>query len=196
MLRLHRNFENTKGRGGDPLVEDVDELMSLGTWRTRTSPTAMLVLDGVGGEVDDADVVTVDQSGLWQGVVQLHKPLMKPAHLHHVVGHDVVPHLSAQTGDDILMLRGPGDEVVAQEHRVARSGSTSVETTSLVSISVDDEVWRRGAMKKHAMMEKEKSKWKSWRWGTDSDGEGQVIVWVHDINHTMESHIALSIDVY
>jgi hypothetical protein len=28
----------------------------------------VLVLDGVGGEVDGADVVTVDQSGPWQGL--------------------------------------------------------------------------------------------------------------------------------
>jgi hypothetical protein len=32
-----------------------------------------LVLNEVGGEVDGVDVVTVDQSGPRQGVVQLHK---------------------------------------------------------------------------------------------------------------------------
>jgi hypothetical protein len=32
-----------------------------------------LVLNGVGGELDDADIVAVDQSGPRQGVVQLHK---------------------------------------------------------------------------------------------------------------------------
>jgi hypothetical protein len=39
-----------------------------------------LMLDGVGGEVGGADVVAIDQSGLRQGVVQLHKQLMKPTH--------------------------------------------------------------------------------------------------------------------
>jgi hypothetical protein len=34
-----------------------------------------LVLNGVGGEVDGVDVVTVDQSGPRQGAVQLHKQL-------------------------------------------------------------------------------------------------------------------------
>jgi hypothetical protein len=38
------------------------------------------VLNGVGGEIDSADVVAVDQSGPQQGVVQLHKQPTKPAH--------------------------------------------------------------------------------------------------------------------
>jgi hypothetical protein len=85
--------------------------------------------------------------------VQLHKQLSKPTHLCHTVGHGAVLHLSAQMGDDILTLRGPGDEVVAQEHRVARSGSVSVGTTDPVSISVDDEVRCRGTVKKQAEVE-------------------------------------------
>jgi hypothetical protein len=109
-----------------------------------------LVLNGVGGEVDGADVVTVDQSGPRQGAVQLHKQLLKPTRLCQAVGHGAVLHLSARTRDDALMLRGPGDEVVAQEHCVAQSGPTSVGTTSPVIISVDDEVRRRGAAKKQA----------------------------------------------
>jgi hypothetical protein len=56
-------------------------------------------------------------------------------------------------GHDVLMLRGPGDEVVTEEHRIARSGLASVGTTGLVSISVDDEVRRRGAVKKQAVVE-------------------------------------------
>jgi hypothetical protein len=99
-----------------------------------------LVLNGVGGEVDDANVVTVDQSALRQGVVQLHKQLTKPTRLCHVVGHGTVLHLNARTRDDILMLRGLGGEVVTQEHLVAQSGPTSVGTTGPISISVDDEV--------------------------------------------------------
>jgi hypothetical protein len=49
--------------------------------------------------------------------------------------------------DDFLMLRGPGDEVVTQEHHIAQSGPTSVETTNPVSITVGDEVRRRGIKK-------------------------------------------------
>jgi hypothetical protein len=95
--------------------------------------------------------------------MQLHKHLTKLAHLGHTIGHNAVLRLSARMGDDVLMLLGPGDdvlmllgpgdEVVAQEHHVSRSGLTSVRTTGLVSISVDDEVRRRGPVKKQTVVE-------------------------------------------
>jgi hypothetical protein len=47
-----------------------------------------LMLNEVGGEVDGADVVTIDQSGSRQGAVQLHKQLMKLTRLCHAVGYD------------------------------------------------------------------------------------------------------------
>jgi hypothetical protein len=85
--------------------------------------------------------------------MQLHKQLTKPSRLCHIIGHGAVLHLSAQLGDDVLTLRGLGDDVVAQEHRVARSGLESIGTIGLVSISVDDEVRRRGMAKKQAVVE-------------------------------------------
>jgi hypothetical protein len=112
-----------------------------------------LVLHGVGGEVDGADVVAVDQSGPRQGAVQLHKQLTKPTRLCHAVGHGTVLRLSARTRDDVLTLRGPGDEVVTQEHRVVRSGPASVGTTGPISVSVDDVVRCRGVVKKQAVVE-------------------------------------------
>jgi hypothetical protein len=72
--------------------------------------------------------------------VQLHKQLMKPTRLYHVVGHGVVLNFTPRTGDDVLTLRGLGDEIVAQEHRATQSEPVSVRTTNSVSISVDDEV--------------------------------------------------------
>jgi hypothetical protein len=111
-----------------------------------------LVLNGVGREVDGADVVAVEQSGPRQGVVQLHKYLTKPTRLCHTVGHGVVLRLTARTRDDVLTLWGPGAEVVAQEHRVALSGPAGVGTTGTFSISVDNEVWRRGTAKKQAVV--------------------------------------------
>jgi hypothetical protein len=54
-----------------------------------------LMLNEVAGEVDGANVVTVDLSVPRQGAVQLHKQLTKPTRLCHVVGHDMVLHLSA-----------------------------------------------------------------------------------------------------
>jgi hypothetical protein len=53
-------------------------------------------------------------------------------------------------GDVVLALQEPGDKVVAQEHRVARSGPTSVGTTR--PVSVDDELRRRDTMKKQVVV--------------------------------------------
>jgi hypothetical protein len=55
--------------------------------------------------------------------------------------------------DDILALRGPGDEVVAQKHCIARSGPASVGTTCPISVSVDEELEHRGNTKKQTMVE-------------------------------------------
>ena len=64
----------------------------VGTLRTRTSPAAtrsrtkcrsistcfVLMLHGVGGEVDRADVVAVDEGGALEGVVELVEELAQP----------------------------------------------------------------------------------------------------------------------
>jgi hypothetical protein len=97
-----------------------------------------LVLNGFGGEIDGAHIVAVDQSDPRQGAVQLHKQLTKPTRLRYAVGHGVVLCLSARTRDDVLTLRGLGDEAVTQEHCIARSGPASVRTTGPVNISVDE----------------------------------------------------------
>jgi hypothetical protein len=55
----------------------------------------VLVLNGVGGEVNSVDITTIDQSGMRQGAMQLHKQLTKPACLCHAVAHIVVLRLSA-----------------------------------------------------------------------------------------------------
>jgi hypothetical protein len=99
-----------------------------------------LVLNGVDGKIDDAIIVALDQTGPGQGAMQLHKQLSRPTRLCHAIGHGAILRLSARTGDDVLTLRGLGDEVVTQEHRIARSGPVSVGTTGPVSISVDDKV--------------------------------------------------------
>jgi hypothetical protein len=66
--------------------------------------------------------------------------MTKTAGISHDVGDGAVLCLSARTGDDVPVLRGPGDEVVAQKHCVARSGSMSVGTTYPISVGVDEKV--------------------------------------------------------
>jgi hypothetical protein len=70
-----------------------------------------LMLHGIGGEVDGADVVAVDEGGALKGVVELVEELVHPGGLRHAVGHRAVLGLSAGAGDDRLPLGGPRDEV-------------------------------------------------------------------------------------
>jgi hypothetical protein len=97
-------------RGGQSLGEDVSELRSRQNMEDTNVPDdntlenkveinlnmfVALVLNGVGGEVNSVDIATVDQSGMRQGAMQLHKQLTKPACLCHAVAHSVVLRLSA-----------------------------------------------------------------------------------------------------
>jgi hypothetical protein len=90
----------------DEVVVDLDMLCTL-------------VLNGVGGEVDSADVVTVDEIALWQWSMELLEELLKPTSFNHAVGHSKILNLSARQGDDVLVLGGPGDEIIAKEHNIA-----------------------------------------------------------------------------
>jgi hypothetical protein len=62
-------MEDTNVSDGNALMDEV---------KINLNMLCALVLDEFGGEVDGADVVTIDQSGLRQGAMQLHKQLTKP----------------------------------------------------------------------------------------------------------------------
>jgi hypothetical protein len=102
------------------------------------------MLHGIGGEVDCADVVAVDEGGALEGTVELVEELSQPGDLCHAVGHGAVLGLSTGARDDGLPLGGPRDEVGAQEHGVTGGGSTRVWTASPVGVGVDHEFRRRG----------------------------------------------------
>jgi hypothetical protein len=112
-----------------------------------------LMLHGVGGEVDRADVVAVDECGTLEGTVELMEELAQLGGLCHAVGHGTVLGLSAGARDDGLSLGGPRDEVAAQEHGVTGGGPARVGTASLVSVGVDHELRRRGWSEKEAVVE-------------------------------------------
>jgi hypothetical protein len=67
-----------------------------------------LMLHEIGGEVDGADVVTVDEGDALKGAVKLVEELAHLGGLCHAVGHNVVLGLCAGAGDDELPLGGPG----------------------------------------------------------------------------------------
>jgi hypothetical protein len=78
-----------------------------------------LVLNGVSGKVDGTNVITVHESALGQWTMELLEELPEPTSFSHAVGHAAILSLDARSGDYVLALGGPGDEVVTKEHNVA-----------------------------------------------------------------------------
>jgi hypothetical protein len=111
------------------------------------------MLHGIGGEVDCADVVVIDEGGAPEGTMELVEELSQPGGLCHAVGHNVVLGLSTGARDDGLPLGGLGDEVGAQEHGVTGGGSTRVRTASPVGVGVDHEFRHRGWSEKEVVVE-------------------------------------------
>ena len=57
-----------------------------------------LMLNGVGGEIHDADVVAVDERALGERAVELHQELSKPGRLRHTVSDSPVLCLGTGAG--------------------------------------------------------------------------------------------------
>jgi hypothetical protein len=51
--------------------------------------------------------------------MELLEELLELTSFSHAVGHGAILSLGARSRDDVLALRGPGDEVVTKEHNVA-----------------------------------------------------------------------------
>jgi hypothetical protein len=99
-----------------------------------------LMLNGVGGKVHDADVITVDESTARWRSLELMQELAQPGGLSHTIGDGMVLGFSAGVGDDSLPLGRLGDQVVPEEHDIARRGAASVWAASPVEVGVDDQV--------------------------------------------------------
>jgi hypothetical protein len=79
----------------------------------------VLMLNEVGGEVHDADVVAVDKGApRWWGL-ELVERLSQSSGLSHAVGNDTILGLNAGAKDDGLSLGRPRNQVVPQEHCIA-----------------------------------------------------------------------------
>jgi hypothetical protein len=79
----------------------------------------VLMLNEVGGEVHDADVVTVDKGAPRRQGLELVEQLSQPSGPSHAVGNGTILGLGAGAGDDGLPLGRSGNQVVPQEHRIA-----------------------------------------------------------------------------
>jgi hypothetical protein len=78
-----------------------------------------LMLNRVGGEVHDADVIAIDKGAPRRWGLELVEQLSQPSGLSHAVGNDTILSLSAGVGDDGLPLGRPGNQVIPQEHHIA-----------------------------------------------------------------------------
>jgi hypothetical protein len=130
-LRCHRDMEDADLTDGNILSDE----MKINLHMLRA-----LMLNGVGGEVHDVDVVTVDESAARWRSLELMQKLAQPGGLSHTIGDGTVLSFSAGAGDDNLPLGRPGDQFVPEEHDIARRGATSVRAASPVGIGVDDQV--------------------------------------------------------
>jgi hypothetical protein len=99
-----------------------------------------LMLNGVGREVDDTDVIIVDQRALRQRTLELMEQLSQPSGLSHTIGDSTVLNLRAETGDDSLSFGQPGHQIGPQEDHVAGSGATCVRTPRPVSVCIASEI--------------------------------------------------------
>ena len=90
-----------------------------------------LMLNGVRGHVDGADIVAKNDCGGRERSVKLLEELAKPT----CFSDNSILRLSARAGDGVLTLGGPRDQVVAKEHTVARGRSSVINATSPIHIT-------------------------------------------------------------
>jgi hypothetical protein len=126
--------ENTNIADKDTLADEVDVDLHM---------LHALMLHELGGEVDRANVVAVDEGGTREGVVELMKKLTELGNLGHVIGLSVILGLSAGVRYDELPLRGPGDEVGIDEDDIAEGGPTRVGAADLINTGVDHQLRSR-----------------------------------------------------
>jgi hypothetical protein len=72
--------------------------------------------------------------------MELLEELLELTSFSHAIGRGAILSLGARSRDDVLALRGPGDEVVAKEHNVARGGPVCIRATCPVRIHVDHQL--------------------------------------------------------
>ena len=68
--------------------------------------------------------------------MKLMKKLAQPRDFSNNIGHNPILSLTTGPGDCVLVLGGPGDEVVTKKCNIARDGLARVWTTNPVSVGV------------------------------------------------------------
>jgi hypothetical protein len=99
-----------------------------------------LMLNEIGEDVHDTDVIAVDKDAPRRRTLELMEQLAQQGGLSDVVGDGTVLSFRAALGDDHLSFGRPGHQVVPQKHRAAGCRAACVRTVSLINVGVDDEV--------------------------------------------------------
>jgi hypothetical protein len=133
-------------------LTDVDSLSD--KLKTNLHMFDALMLNEVGGEVHDTDVVAVDESALIRQTLVLMEQLAQPGVLSYVIGDDVVLGFRAGPRDDCLSLGRSGHKVVLEEYRATGRRATSVQTSSPVNVGVDDVVRAGRAAQKETVIQR------------------------------------------
>ena len=81
-----------------------------------------LMLNWVGGEIDRTYVVAEHDGGTAKRSMKFVQELTEPAGFGDGISNNTIFCLSAGARHCLLSFRGPGDEIVAEEHTVARGG--------------------------------------------------------------------------
>ena len=121
------DMENANLSQSNLLTDEVDvDLDMLGT----------TMMDGVGGHIDNADIVAVDNRSQGNRDVRLLEELPQPAALGHNMGHSVILRLIIGAGHRSLALGGPGHQIVTEEDAEAGGREACVGVAYLVSVGV------------------------------------------------------------
>jgi hypothetical protein len=80
--------------------------------RVNLHMLGVLMLNGIGGEVHDIDIIAVDKCAPRRRSLELVEQLTQPGGLSHTVGNGTILGLNARAGDDSLPLGRPGNQVV------------------------------------------------------------------------------------
>jgi hypothetical protein len=97
-----------------------------------------LMLDGVGREVDDADVVAVNHGIPGEGTMKLLEKLAYPARLSHPISNTPVLSLSTREGDHIMTFGGQRDEVGPKKYHIDGGRPMGVRAPGPVGVVVDN----------------------------------------------------------
>jgi hypothetical protein len=131
-------MQDTDFTKGDSLSDEVQvDLNMLGS----------LMLNRVSGEINGADIITVDHCSTTERTVKLCQELAQPASFRDSIHDSSIFCLCTGLGHCRLRLGRPRDEIVPEKHRITRGGFTCIRATCPICIGVDSEVSWRGPVK-------------------------------------------------